>query len=127
MPLSPISPAFLLQIGSNASQNFSHYIYSRLRAEFSAALLGLQSGAGSVKRTERFTKALSNGCQLARRTFALDTESEAEDFDPPEDGRKSTSGDELSSSDNENSAPDDEESDLGQEWRRRQRIPWQLV
>ena len=64
---------------------------------------------------------------MARRTFALDTESEAEDFVPPEEGRKSTSADELSSSDNENSAPDDEESDLGQECRRRQRIPWQLV
>ena len=45
---------------------------------------------------------------MARRTFALDTKSEAEDFDPPEEGRKSTSADKLSSSDNENSAPDDE-------------------
>ena len=53
---------------------------------------------------------------MARRTFALDTESEAEDFVPPEEGRKSTSADELSSSDNENFAPDDEESDLGQEF-----------
>ena len=37
---------------------------------------------------------------MALRTFALDKESEAEDFDPPEDGSKSTSADELSSSDN---------------------------
>ena len=64
---------------------------------------------------------------MARPTFALETESEAEDFDPPEDGRKSTSADELPPSDNENSAPDDEESDLGQECRRCQRISWQLV
>ena len=64
---------------------------------------------------------------MARRTFAIDTESEAEDFDPPEDYHKSTSADGLSSSDNENSALDDEESDLGQECPQRQRIPWQLV
>ena len=64
---------------------------------------------------------------MALRTFALDTESEAEDFDPPEDGRKSTSADELYSSDNENSAPEDGESDLGQECCRRQHIPWHLV
>ena len=54
-------------------------------------------------------------------------ESEAEDFDSPEDGPKSTSADELSSSDNKHSAPDDKESDMGQECRQRQRIPWQLV
>ena len=52
---------------------------------------------------------------MARQTFAVETESEAEDFDPPEDGRKSTSADELSTSeswsDNENAAPHDEESD----------------
>ena len=46
--------------------------------------------------------------------------SEAEDF-------KSRSANELSSSDNEYSDPDDEKSDLGQECRRRQRIPWELV
>ena len=70
---------------------------------------------------------------MALRTFAIYTESEADSWqrtstgiDPPEDGRKSKSADELSSSDNENSAPDDEGSDLGQECRRRQRIPWQL-
>ena len=66
---------------------------------------------------------------MAWRTFANDTESEAEDFDPPEDDHKSTSADELSSSDNEDSAPlaDDEESYLGQECRLRHHIPRQLV
>ena len=64
---------------------------------------------------------------MAWRTFTIDTEFEAEDYDPADDGCKSASADELSSSDNENSAPDDEESDFGQECRRCQRIPWQLV
>ena len=86
-----------------------------------AARLGLLSGAGSVQRTGSFTPNKS------LLTFALETESEAEDLNPPEDERKSTSADELSSSDNKHSAPDDEESDLGQECRWRQRTPWKLV
>ena len=48
-------------------------------SRFLAARLGLPSGAGSVKRTERQHRT------MARRFFALDTESEAGDFDPPED------------------------------------------
>ena len=54
-------------------------------SRFLAARLGLPAGAGSVKRTERFTKSTEHWRTMARRTFALDTESEAGDFDPPED------------------------------------------
>ena len=53
-----------------------------------------------MQRTEHFKKSTE---QWLGKLFAVDTESEAEDFDPPEDedGRKATSADELSPSDND--------------------------
>ena len=63
---------------------------------------------------------------MARRAFAIDTESEAKDFDPPEDCHKSTSrGPQMNYLHQTTKIL--LQSDLGQECRRHQRIPWQLV